>query len=141
MLFSFTGRINRAPFWLAGTAANIVTGLIVLGIAFATRRIVLAVPVLLALNWITFALVIKRLHDRDISGWWVLLFWFAAPILAATGSILPAIGERVGSAAGFVLGLIGVGITSWGLVEVGFLRGTPGQNSYGPDPLAGRGSA
>ena len=68
MLFSFTGRINRAPFWLAGTAANIVTGLIVLGIAFATRRIVLAVPVLLALNWITFALVIKRLHDRDISG-------------------------------------------------------------------------
>jgi uncharacterized membrane protein YhaH (DUF805 family) len=24
----------------------------------------------------------------------------------------------------------------WYLIECGFLRGTPGPNSYGPDPLA-----
>jgi uncharacterized membrane protein YhaH (DUF805 family) len=33
-----------------------------------------------------------------------------------------------------LLGAFALGI--WGLVEIGFLRGTAGYNRFGPDPLA-----
>lgn len=133
MLFSFTGRLNRARYWLAGIAAVVVAALMFIGIAVAIGRaipamIVLFVPVLVALIWITLALSIKRLHDRDKSAWWVLLFYLAP-------SILEAIGRYSGSTGSILISLIGAGISIWGLVELGFLRGTVGQNSYGPDPL------
>ena len=48
--------------------------------------------------------------------------------------ILQAIGHRTGS-TGLILGLVGFGISIWATVELGFLRGTAGPNSYGPDPL------
>jgi uncharacterized membrane protein YhaH (DUF805 family) len=32
-------------------------------------------------------------------------------------------------------GLVSFAISIWALVELGFLRGTPGPNQYGPDPL------
>ena len=35
----------------------------------------------------------------------------------------------------FVLGVASFVISIWGLVELGFLRGTVGPNPYGPDPL------
>jgi uncharacterized membrane protein YhaH (DUF805 family) len=90
-------------------------------------NLVFLLLVFLLLIWTGFALTTKRLHDRDKSAWWVLLFC-GAP------SILEAIGEHVGS-AGSILSLIGGGISVWGLVELGFLRGTTGQNRYGPNPL------
>jgi uncharacterized membrane protein YhaH (DUF805 family) len=34
-----------------------------------------------------------------------------------------------------VAGLVSLIISIWALVELGFLRGTPGPNQYGPDPL------
>ena len=133
VLFSFTGRLNRAPYWLAGVAAGVVAMLICIGIAVAIHRaipvmVVLYLAVFVALGWTFFALAIKRLHDRDKSAWWILLFYFAP-------SILQVIGEYTGSAGSIFIGLIGLGISIWGLVELGFLRGTTGQNSYGPDPL------
>jgi uncharacterized membrane protein YhaH (DUF805 family) len=135
-MFSFTGRLNRAPFWLAGIAASASAVLIFLAAAAIGRptpAIVLALLVVPALIWITLALATKRLHDRDKSGWWLLLFYFAP-------GILDTIEESIGS-AGFIVGLIGIGISIWGLVELGFLGGTAGQNRYGPDPLADPGSA
>lgn len=110
------------------------------GITFAFRRVVpvavlLATLTFLALIWIGLALGIKRLHDRDKSGWWLLLFYFVPSVLETIGAAI------LGSGAMFILGSIGAGISIWGLIEIGFLRGTSGQNSYGPDPLAGPGSA
>ena len=51
------------------------------------------------------AIGVKRLHDRNKTGWWMLII------------LLPVIG-----------GL-------WYLIECGFLKGTTGPNTYGPDPL------
>lgn len=51
-----------------------------------------------------FAIQIKRFHDRNKSGWWIFLHF------------IPAIG----------------GI--WALIELGFLKGTPGPNRFGADP-------
>ena len=61
---------------------------------------------IVAATWISIAVAVKRYHDRNKSGWWVLIV------------LVPVIG-----------GL-------WYLIECGFLRGTVGPNNYGPDPLA-----
>jgi uncharacterized membrane protein YhaH (DUF805 family) len=138
ILFSFTGRLNRAPYWLA-SAAVVVAVLICIGIAVAidlatSAMVVLFLPLFVALIWITLALAIKRLHERDKSAWCVLMFYFAP-------SILQAIGQDAGSTRStrstrsILMMLIGTGISIWGFVELGCLRGTAGQNSYGPDPL------
>jgi uncharacterized membrane protein YhaH (DUF805 family) len=133
LLFSFSGRINRAPYWLAGIGIYLcLMGLIwvVLGLAFAGRigaMIVLIVAIAVALLWVGLALGVKRLHDRDKSAWWLLLFYIAPAIFHSWG-------HRAVS-GGWLLGLIGVAISIWALVELGFLRGTSGENRYGPDPL------
>jgi uncharacterized membrane protein YhaH (DUF805 family) len=133
VLFSFTGRLNRAPYWLASLVAIVVAVLICVGIAVAIHRaipamVMLFLPVFVALTWITLALSIKRLHDRDKSAWWILMFYFAP-------SMLQAIGQDTGSTRSILMSLVGTGISIWGFVELGFLRGTAGQNSYGADPL------
>ena len=132
MLFSFKGRLNRAPYWLALLATGMVGMGIVLPIAVfignGTRAMLaLVVLIVAALIWISLAVAIKRLHDRDKSGWWLLLFYFAPSILQAVG--------HINDAATIILGVIAIGISIWAFVEIGCLRGTAGANSYGPDPL------
>ena len=89
--------------------------------------IIILVLLYIPLLWIGLALGAKRLHDRNKSGWWLLLFWFLPAILQGTGEQIDGIG--------IVLTLAGFAISIWGLVEIGFLRGTVGPNQYGPDPL------
>ena len=121
LLFGFQGRANRAKFWLVALAIFVIEVIIfaVLGGTTAmsdnpeqalanigsVAGIALMVFGLVAL-WISIAVAVKRYHDRNKSGWWVLIV------------LVPIIG-----------GL-------WYLIECGFLRGTPGSNNYGPDPLA-----
>ena len=136
LLFSFQGRLNRKPYWLTAIAITVlvvVLMLIALGFAveheFGTAIAVVALIVILyiPLLWIGLAIGAKRLHDRDKSAWWLLLF-YAAP------SILSGAANRMDD-MGIVLHLASFAITVWAIVELGFLRGTPGLNSYGPDPL------
>jgi uncharacterized membrane protein YhaH (DUF805 family) len=136
MLFSPTGRLTRAAYWLASIGllvAALVLGLITFAIhgrsaapSAAVGVFLLATGVFSALVWVGFVLAIKRLHDRDKSGWWVLVFYVGPSILQGVGN----------STTSVIPNLIGFGISIWGFVELGFLRGTPGQNNYGPDPLA-----
>jgi uncharacterized membrane protein YhaH (DUF805 family) len=107
---SFDGRIGRQTFWI---------GVVTLMIASAVLHLVLAAlfgwhhamggpingAVSLILLYPSLAVDVKRLHDRDKSGWWILLL------------LVP------------VLGFI------WFIVECGCLRGTAGPNRFGPDPL------
>jgi len=121
LLFSFEGRVNRAKFWLVVLGIAVVQAVIygaALGGAAASgdpEQAMNAVGpvmglVLLAVSivfiWISLANAVKRFHDRNKSGWWILIV------------LVPVIG-----------GL-------WYLIECGFLRGTAGPNTYGPDPLA-----
>ena len=107
LLLRFDGRINRAKFW-SGVGALIVAYIVILVLFFAIDSSALRTLLVLgfiALYWPSLAISIKRWHDRDKSGWWVLI------------GLVPVIG----------------GI--WALVETGFLAGTSGPNQYGPDPL------
>jgi uncharacterized membrane protein YhaH (DUF805 family) len=109
LLFKFDGRINRAKFWLGMVilwAANAVLGTIILSGRDSSILFALAIVASFVLIWPSLAVSIKRWHDRDKSGWWVLIV------------LVPFIGWI------------------WALVETGFLAGTPDRNQYGPDPLA-----
>ncbi len=82
------------------------------------------------LMWICLATSVKRLHDRNRSGWWIVPF-FVLPIFS--DRLVAWLGDSIfastTSAALLILGI-------WGFVEMGFVRGTDGPNQFGPDPLA-----
>ena len=73
------------------------------------------------------AVGIKRLHDRDKSGWWLAAFYLVPPLL-------DGVGRTTGLSA--IFGLASIAVSIWAIVELGFLRGATGPNQYGPDPLA-----
>ncbi|ABD86381.1 DUF805 domain-containing protein [Rhodopseudomonas palustris] len=146
LLFSFNGRINRAKYWLAVSiyvAAWIAfagIALLVIGdlnkddrFAFAGTGIVLwlgGVLLFLIGVWSGLAVGIKRLHDRDKSAWWLLLFWLGPSLLGGGSRTVLHGGSSL------VSSLLSAAISIWAFVELGCLRGTPGPNLYGPDPLA-----
>jgi uncharacterized membrane protein YhaH (DUF805 family) len=80
--------------------------------------------------WFLAATTIKRLHDRNKSGWWIVLFIVAPNLLGKFGDSL---GD---SDVAVFLGLIAFVLNIWGAVELLFLKGTSGPNRFGPDPLA-----
>ena len=162
MLFWFTGRLNRARFWLASivlilisivllpisllslvllatspfslAALIAVEGRAVIPIASAGLLFLLLVYLLvffagLLVSCAGFAVVIKRLHDRDKSAGWLLLFILVPLILQAIAYHAGAIEDII------ILGGACFFIEIWFLIELGFLRGTAGPNRYGPDPL------
>ena len=125
LLFSAHGRINRGLFWkgflitfVAWIVLFFAVGMVVPGSARAPNADgglsfqlngAAAIPNLLltaVFTWISVCLGVKRYHDRDKSGWWVLI------------ALIPLIG----------------GI--WYFIEVGCLRGTAGPNRFGPNPLS-----
>ncbi|MGA3302904.1 MAG: DUF805 domain-containing protein [Methylovirgula sp.] len=105
------GRLNRQPFWIGVIilfVVNVVAGIIialVLGNSSAGNLVASLVSLILLYPSVNIG--IKRFHDRDKSGWWVLIW------------LIPIIGWL------------------WYIIEAGCLPGTPGPNRYGPDPLKG----
>ena len=113
ILFSFEGRISRSEYW--GKAFPILFGygilvnLISYAEAEATGSPGISIILSLISLWPGFAVLVKRLHDRDHSG------SFALTLLIPFINIVFAI---------------------WILIEVWFLKGTEGENRFGPDPIA-----
>ena len=105
ILFGLRGRVPRRTFWLYGVGLLFLAGLylnLLLGIVgLRAGRVESLLNVVLL--WPAIAVSVKRWHDRDRSGWWVLV------------QLIPVIGWL------------------WMLVENGFLRGTAGPNRYGED--------
>jgi uncharacterized membrane protein YhaH (DUF805 family) len=144
LLFSFQGRINRAKYWtvmlvyLAILIVCTVFAIIGLGISSAIPStgasmsyLFMAIFALVCLvtMWSSIAVGIKRLHDRDQSGWWMLVFSGVSTIV----SLLEETAATPGSQ--FILGVGSFAVTIWIIIELGFLRGTQGPNRFGSDPL------
>ncbi len=77
-IWSFDGRIGRASFWtrqllltLVGVGVNILVTL--LSDALPPLAIVAGILWLVVAVWISLAIQVKRWHDLDKSGWFVLL--------------------------------------------------------------------
>lgn len=79
--------------------------------------------------WVYFATSIKRLHDRDKSGWWMVPF-FVAP------GLYNQFADRLGDSALLMLpAAIAFVFLIWGFVEMYLLRGSRKTNRFGPNPL------
>jgi uncharacterized membrane protein YhaH (DUF805 family) len=145
LLFSFKGRINRGKYWLAGLV-YLAVWIVFIAVIFmwiggmnidnlfslagAGLLIWLAGFIFfIAGTWSGLAVGVKRLHDRDKSGWWILLFWLGPSILGSWPTAVPDLG------GGVIIALAAGALAIWAFVELGCLRGTTGPNQYGPDPL------
>jgi uncharacterized membrane protein YhaH (DUF805 family) len=117
------GRFNRAMYWLYAFALPCgfaAVAILLLMVAFGgddpSRSelpiwlVLLLLAVCIVVTFISIVASVKRLHDLNHRGWWLLL------------SFVPPLG--------LVL-----------FIWLGFFRGTPGPNAYGPDPLRPAGQA
>ncbi len=117
--FSFSGRINRKTYWLTGIVGTFLVqiiyefliGIVLFGVSIiapiteaiiGTLGLASLFPLFVFMMWSSIAISLKRLHDRNRSGWFLLIF------------LIP------------VIGMI------WLIIEIAFLRGTQGANRFGP---------
>jgi uncharacterized membrane protein YhaH (DUF805 family) len=157
----FSGRSRRMEFWMWVLFQFLLGCAFLIGIvslagsallsgnaeqALATGGTAMVVIVLWLLVSLAFfipnlAVTVRRLHDTNRSGWWMMLYWgpyLAAIVLGGSTAFSGATDAdanamaALGGAALLVNSLITIG----GLVLLVFmfLDGTPGPNSYGPDP-------
>ena len=133
-LFSFEGRLRRRDYWISSIIlwiavfAATVCILGVFGVFSGTAAAlqpassrtllpgsIIAVLLILAIGlialWPSLAIGVKRCHDRDKSGWWLLL-WFVLMMIP----------------------LLGILAWAWQMIELGFVDGTQGANRFGPSP-------
>lgn len=84
----------------------------------------------LLLLWVYIATSIKRLHDRDKSGWWMVAFFVVPGLFKQFEDRLPdSYFMMLPGLAVFVLCI-------WGFVEMFCLKGSRKTNRFGADPLA-----
>jgi uncharacterized membrane protein YhaH (DUF805 family) len=89
----------------------------------------------------------KRLHDRNKSAWWLLVFYSVSVMAAIEGvfivvnvNALPLMLPLMFSPIVHYLSwIIMLALQAWYFVELGCLPGTDGPNRYGPDSLASAG--
>jgi uncharacterized membrane protein YhaH (DUF805 family) len=137
IFITFGGRINRAKYWIA-LLVYIVIELLFGALAYlgdgnaVVHGITTVIGIAVTIS--SIGVTIKRLHDRNKSGWYVLLFLVAPMVLLVADF---AIGTMSAGSDFFAtaLWLIAIVIVIWGFVELGCLRGTIGHNKYGSDPL------
>jgi len=137
---SFDGRINRGKWW-AGIVIILVVSVVlgfVIDVIFGSVSFgtFLATLVALALFYPTYAVCAKRFQDRDRPGKTAL--YGLVPVLIA--NLLQSFGltgtPQEPNGLGWICTLINLGVLLWFVIELGILKGTPGQNHYGGDPLS-----
>jgi uncharacterized membrane protein YhaH (DUF805 family) len=142
----FSGRAPRAEYWwyvLAIIIAFVVVKIIesIVGINGMVLGVYGPLTILLWLATIvpSIAVSIRRLHDTNRSGWWILLPVVPYCIAFALGgrSMMSGSMTSLGTAGIFML----IGAVGWIVLFIFYvLPGTPGGNRYGPNPYGGAGT-
>jgi uncharacterized membrane protein YhaH (DUF805 family) len=138
-LFGASGRINRAKYWLSllkYSIAALLAAVILFTAAGLAAPLFVIMVVLVLIPWLLwgFSITVERLHDRDKSAWWLLVFYVVPSLLGQPAKAAWFTGAA-GNVLHYILALASFALTIWGFVEIGCLRGTAGSNTYGPDPL------
>jgi len=112
IFFSFKGRSRRGLFWgvwLSVIAVSFIAWNIYERLSLTNKVSLISIIILLSTSliclWIGLAVQIKRWHDRNKSGWMILI------------NLIP------------IIGLI------WVIIDLGFLKGTTDPNKYGAPQL------
>ena len=142
----FTGRAPRAEFWwylLAVIVASVVARIIdnIIGLNIVGPYGPLSLLLMLGLIVPNVAVAVRRLHDTNRTGWWILLpiVPYCLAFLLGGAAMMggAAAGSAMGMGAGFGIAMIFllIGAACALLLLVFYcLPGTPGDNRYGPNP-------
>lgn len=153
----FSGRSRRKEYWMfwlfqvlvyailitlmmaTGSAAFLTgdpsaagagfAGLGVLGLLYALFSLAMLIPQL--------AVTVRRLHDTNRTGWWILAPILPYLLVLAGAFTAAGSGTEAGVGTGGILGLVGilaVVVAGIALFVFMLLEGTRGPNNYGPDP-------
>jgi uncharacterized membrane protein YhaH (DUF805 family) len=131
--FDYSGRSRRMEYWsyalftfvlqwLVGGAENL------LGLRFGERGGPIQSLLLLALVIPGLAVSVRRLHDINRTGWWLImpfapiLFWIAALV------------GRFNALGLFRIVMVAMLVAPLALLAMMCVPGTKGANLYGPDP-------
>jgi len=138
--FSLEGRISRSQLWLQW-ALPVVAIHVVLWIMIAIAAaadssgwtatfFILWIAFWLATLWPNIAVMVKRIHDRNKTGWLVLAYWVPAGL-----QTILFIADASDNMAASLIRLITIAVGIWFFIELGCMRGTVGPNRYGADPV------
>jgi uncharacterized membrane protein YhaH (DUF805 family) len=138
-MFGASGRINRAKYWLSLfklSIAGLLGAVVLFTAADLAAPLFVIMVIIVFVPWLLWGLAIhtERLHDRDKSAWWLMIFCLIPGVLGQLAAVAWFAGPA-GPLLHYALALGGFALTIWGFVEIGCLRGTAGSNTYGPDPL------
>ncbi len=146
LLFGFQGRIDRLTWWMA-TVLFMVLNLILSAVFAAMIQPNMSSAIVdistdamangfasLVLMYPIIAIGVKRMHDRNKSGWWIAGLVSPALLLVVLLPLL-LIGNPtalLGLSLLFPVLLVATVVSViWNFVECGFLSGTSGDNDYG----------
>jgi uncharacterized membrane protein YhaH (DUF805 family) len=143
LLFGLKGRINRARYLMVQLALLTIW---LLWLKFqpdvAPQWVALLVDwvVTMALIWTNTTTTVKRLHDRNRSGWWAVgIFILHRVAFVYYGLFLGSyFGVDISLAVELLLVMFALALSllaTWVFIELFFLIGTDGPNRFGPDPL------
>jgi uncharacterized membrane protein YhaH (DUF805 family) len=139
LLLSFKGRINRARFLVVQLALITAWLIIWLKSPFDFSSQWEAWVIAIALIWINTATTVKRLHDRDRSGWWAVAVFIISRLSYVYYGLFFGLhfGVDISIARELLLVMFAVALSllqTWVVIELFFLIGTDGSNRFGADP-------
>ena len=141
--FEFSGRSGRAEFWwftLVYTAAGLLLDAIdrAIGSEFGILGLILTLGLFIP----SLSVTVRRLHDIDVSGWWLLAALAPAVFFGFESSFAALDSEFNGTAPGgsSMVSLSLFVIACFALVLCMVLPGKKGSNRYGADPYDGSGA-
>ncbi|OYX00152.1 MAG: hypothetical protein B7Z12_16690 [Caulobacter vibrioides] len=132
-MLSFQGRLRRRDLWIYHVGLTLAYAALFvlferLGGVELTLHQVWLIPLLM--TWPTYALLAKRMHDRNRSAWWALLL--LVPDLLGSLDAIVGLPEAISTPSQIIGGLVAI----WFFIDFGLLDGTPGDNRFGPSPKA-----
>jgi uncharacterized membrane protein YhaH (DUF805 family) len=137
LFLGLEGRISRKPFWI-GTGVLFAVGLASLFLQSHLDAPRPAAILGLALLYPEFAVTMKRARDRDMS----LLLPALLLVLGVVAYALDFFGFTGTDASSFepydLFAMCYLLLSVYLLVVLGFFKGTPGPNRFGPNPLETR---
>lgn len=75
-LFAFDGRVGREVYWLGNIGMGLITLFVAMPDIAPETGVMVVSPltpfVVIPVLWTEIALAVKRLHDRNLSGWFAI---------------------------------------------------------------------
>jgi uncharacterized membrane protein YhaH (DUF805 family) len=140
LLLSFKGRISRARYLVV--QLTLLTFWLVLwpkfSFHFSSRWEASHWVVAITMIWINVATTVKRLHDRNRSGWWAVAILVVNRLSYVYYALFFGLyfGVDISTARELLLVMLAVALSllqTWIIIELFFLMGTDGPNRFGPD--------